>query len=114
MAEPAFREEARAPSFRTFSETLAICRLTLEARGKMSGDECRALAKIYDYAARSLFFNDRAAFRECVMRLYEVEPSFTVKWPKVASLATRLFGFKIAGAVLSSLVRLRSLCRLAS
>lgn len=87
---------------------------TLEARGTMSSDERRALAQIYDYVARSLFFYDRVAFRECVARLYEVEPSFTVKWPKVASLATRLFGFKIAGAVVSSLVRLRSLLRLVS
>jgi glycosyltransferase involved in cell wall biosynthesis len=87
---------------------------TLETRGEMGSDERRALAQIYDYAARSLFYYDRAAFRECVTRLYEVEPSFTVTWPKVASLATTVFGFKIAGAVVSSLVRLRSLLRLAS
>jgi glycosyltransferase involved in cell wall biosynthesis len=87
---------------------------TFEVRGKMSSDERRALARIYDYAARSLFFYDPAAFRECIKRLYEVEPSFTLSWPKVTSLATSVFGFKMAGILVSSLVRLRARFRLAS
>ncbi len=60
---------------------------SLEARGGMNGEERRALAQIYvTTVARSLFFHDRVAFRDCMARLYEVEPGFSAKWPKVASL----------------------------
>src|SRR5262249_2405326 len=58
-----------------------------ETKGQMNAEVRRAFAGIYDYAARSLFFLDRAAFRDCVARLYVVEPEFRPSWPKTAQLA---------------------------
>ena len=78
-----------------------------EARGAMDADHRRALAGIYDYAARSLFFHDRTAFRDCVARLYEVEPHFRLSWPKTARLASAMVGFEAAEKVLSTLKALR-------
>jgi len=82
-----------------------------EAKGTMNAEERRALARIYDYAARSLFFQDQAAFRDCVTRLYSVEPHFAAKWSKIASLAARLVGFGAAGSLLSLLSRLQQIVR---
>jgi glycosyltransferase involved in cell wall biosynthesis len=84
---------------------------TFEARGGMNVDERRAIAQIYDYAARSLFFQDRAAFRECVTRLYEVEQGFRLNWPKVASLISKMLGFKATTTLLSLLTRFRRVLR---
>lgn len=79
----------------------------LEAKGGINRDERRHLAYIYNYTARSLFFHDRAAFRECVARLYDVDPTFPAKWPKIASLAANIVGYKAAGALLSLSTKLR-------
>jgi glycosyltransferase involved in cell wall biosynthesis len=78
-----------------------------EARGVMDADHRRALAGIYDYAARSLFFHDSTAFRDCVARLYEVEPHFRLSWPKTARLASAMVGFGAAEKILSKLRALR-------
>jgi glycosyltransferase involved in cell wall biosynthesis len=85
-----------------------------ETTGNMNSDQRRALVQIYDYVARSLFYYDPAAFRECVSRLYELEPGFTANWPKITHLATKIVGFKLAGILVSSMVKLRSLFSLAS
>ena len=45
----------------------------------MSAEERRALAQIYDYPARSLFFQDKFAFGDCVTRLYNIEPAVPIK-----------------------------------
>jgi len=82
-----------------------------EARGAMSAEQRHAIASIYHFTARSLFFHDRAAFRDCVARLYEVEPGFRPNWPKVAGLASAMIGFRAASALLATLSRLRGLCR---
>jgi hypothetical protein len=82
-----------------------------ERRSGISAEERRALAQIYEYVARSCFFQDKAAFRECIERLYEVEPGFRLTWPKVARLASGLFGFKAAGVLLAALKGLRSMPR---
>src|SRR5262245_46996056 len=80
----------------------------LKCRGGISAEQGRALAQIYNSTAPSLFFHDRAAFRECTARLYEVEPGFRLSWPKVAGLASGLIGFRAAGALLGALRRLRA------
>ena len=78
----------------------------------MHGDMRRAFAQGYDYAARTLFFHDRDAFRDCVARLYALDPGFRFTWPKVASLTSTVFGFKAAGTLLLLLTGLqRSLKR---
>src|SRR5262249_14652446 len=59
-----------------------------ESRGGMTTEQRQALASIYNYAARSLFFQNKLAFRECVARLYDVEPGFRPIWPKAARLAS--------------------------
>jgi len=82
---------------------------TFEARGRMNAEQCHALAQIYDYAARSLFFSDRAGFRDCVGRLYKLEPKFRPTWPKAAELASSMIGFTAAGAVLAAFMWLRGL-----
>lgn len=79
----------------------------IEARGAMNGEMRRAIVQMYDYAARTLFFHDRAAFRDCIVRLYELDPAFRLTWPKVASLALRVFGFKVATALLLPLTAMR-------
>jgi glycosyltransferase involved in cell wall biosynthesis len=79
-----------------------------EERGMMNADECRALAGIYDYAARTLFFHDKVAFRECVARLYQVEPKFRPSWPKTARIASAMIGFEAAGWLLAALRGLRA------
>lgn len=78
-----------------------------EAKGGINPDERRVLAHTYNYAARSLFFHDRAAFRECVARLYYVDPTFPAKWPKIANLAANMVGYKAAGALLSLSTKMR-------
>jgi glycosyltransferase involved in cell wall biosynthesis len=82
-----------------------------EARGAMNADERHALAQVYDYSARFFFLHDRTEFRDCMMRLYRVDPSFSFTWSKTASLASRIFGFKVAGALLSLASRCRSVLR---
>ena len=67
----------------------------------MSAEQCKALAQIYDYVARSLFFHDKLAFRECIARLYDVEPGFRPSWPKTAQLASVVLGFKAAGILIA-------------
>jgi glycosyltransferase involved in cell wall biosynthesis len=81
---------------------------TLERRGALSAEHRGALAQIYDYAARSFFLQDRKAFRDCVARLYRVDPGFRPSWPKAARLAAALVGFQIAGILLAGLTRLRA------
>jgi glycosyltransferase involved in cell wall biosynthesis len=78
-----------------------------ESRGSMSAEERQALAQIYDYVARSLFFHDKLAFRDCIARLYDLEPGFRPSWPKAAQLASAVFGFKAAGILFAALNALR-------
>ena len=89
--------------FRNASDLQAV----FDRRGRTTTEERRALAQIYGYAARSLFFQNEVTFGDCVTRLYEVEPGFRPSWPKVASLASKMFGFKVARALLSLLMILR-------
>jgi glycosyltransferase involved in cell wall biosynthesis len=83
----------------------------IETKGAMHRDLRIAFAQLYGYTARTLFFHDRASFHDCMARLYELEPGFQLTWPKVASLAAKMFGFKGAGALLSSCVKIRRLLR---
>jgi glycosyltransferase involved in cell wall biosynthesis len=78
----------------------------LEAKGAMSADMRSTFAGLYSYTSRTLFFHDRAAFRDSVARIYKFEPSFRLTWPKVASLTSNLFGFKVAGILMSLGTRL--------
>ena len=80
----------------------------LKGRGGISDEQRHALARIYNSAAPSLFLNDRAAFRDCVASLYEVDPGFRLSWPKVVRLASGLIGFRAAGALLGALRHLRA------
>jgi glycosyltransferase involved in cell wall biosynthesis len=82
-----------------------------EARGEINVEQRRVLAQIYDYAARSLFFQDRIAFRECAVRLQQVAPGFQLTWPRVAAVASAILGFKAAGTLLSLLTALRQVAR---
>jgi len=83
-----------------------------EARGRMSADERHALTKSYGRAARSFFVYDRRPlFHECVARIYNVEPGFRPSWPKVASLLSKMFGFKAASMLLPVLSRLQRAVR---
>jgi glycosyltransferase involved in cell wall biosynthesis len=72
----------------------------LEGRGMLSAAQRHALAKVYDYAARSLFFQNKRAFNDCVARLYQVEPKFRLSWPKAARLSSAIVGFQATGALL--------------
>jgi glycosyltransferase involved in cell wall biosynthesis len=87
---------------------------TFEVRGVLNVAERSALASIYNYTARSLFFQDRTAFRECVTRLYEVEQGFRLNWPKVASLASKMLGFAAATTLLSLLTKFQHVLRRAN
>jgi glycosyltransferase involved in cell wall biosynthesis len=78
-----------------------------ESKGGITVEERRALARIYDYVARSLFFYDKAAFRECVARLYQVEPGFRPSWPKAAGLASAVVGFRATTVLVATLGHLR-------
>ena len=78
-----------------------------EARGGINPEERRALAQIFGYVARSLFFQDRSAFRDCMARLSQLDPGFRLTWPMVASLAAKMFGFAAAEVLLSLLTKLR-------
>jgi hypothetical protein len=78
-----------------------------KAKGGMNVEQRRALAQIYDYVARTLFFHDRTAFGRCVARLYEAEPGFRLSWPKIARLTSSLLGFTAAAILLSLMARLR-------
>jgi glycosyltransferase involved in cell wall biosynthesis len=82
-----------------------------EARGGINAEQHHALAQIYDYAARSLFFQDRTSFDECLMRLKQVAPGFQLTWPRVAALASAMLGFQAAGTLLSLLTVLRRVTR---
>jgi glycosyltransferase involved in cell wall biosynthesis len=82
-----------------------------EAPDKMSAEMRRVFARMYGDTARALFFHDRAAFRDCTKRLYEMEPGFELTWPKVVSLASRMLGFKVAGMLLPRMTELRSFLR---
>jgi glycosyltransferase involved in cell wall biosynthesis len=82
-----------------------------EARGGMNAEERFALSNIYNYTARTLFRQDRAAFRNCILRLYQVEQGFRMNWPKVASLASRILGFKATSALLSLVTGFQCLLR---
>jgi glycosyltransferase involved in cell wall biosynthesis len=79
-----------------------------EARGGMSTEERQAIIQVYDYVARSLFYQEQVTFRDCVARLYKLEPHFQIRWPKVAQLVSAMVGFKAATALLPLLTRLRS------
>lgn len=81
----------------------------IEGRGAMSADMRRHFAGLYDYAARTSFFYDRAAFRDSISRLYALEPGFRFTWPKVASLASSTVGFHTAGLVMQLLSKLRKI-----
>jgi glycosyltransferase involved in cell wall biosynthesis len=78
-----------------------------EARGGASAEQRRALAKIYDGAARSLFFHDKEAFRDCLVRLHAIDPDFRTKWTQTANLASAILGFKAGGALMTLLMQLR-------
>jgi glycosyltransferase involved in cell wall biosynthesis len=82
-----------------------------EGSGGMSAEERQALAQIYDYTARSLFFLDKIAFGECVRRLYKVEPGFRPSWPKGARAASAVFGFKATALLFAGLDELRGIPR---
>jgi glycosyltransferase involved in cell wall biosynthesis len=84
---------------------------TLEAKGAMSTNMRHAFARLYDYAARTLFFHDQTTFRDCMVRLYELEPGFHLTWPKVASLVSRVFGLKMARRLLPPLSKFRQVFR---
>jgi glycosyltransferase involved in cell wall biosynthesis len=83
-----------------------------EARGGLSTDERHALTRLYGLASRSFFVHDRRTlFRECVARIYNVEAGFRLSWPKVASLASKMFGFKAASVLLPLMSRLQRAVR---
>jgi len=79
-----------------------------EARGGATPDERRALVRTYGRAARSFFvYGRKPLFHECVARIYNVEPGFRLSWPKVASLTSKMFGFKAASMLLPLLSRIQ-------
>jgi glycosyltransferase involved in cell wall biosynthesis len=84
---------------------------TFEHQDKLNAPQRCALAQIYDYVSRSLFFHDPDAFRECVVRLEQVAPGFRLTWPRVAGLASSILGFRVAGTLLWVLTTLRRMTR---
>ena len=82
-----------------------------EARGGISAEQRHALAEIYDYVARSLFFQDKTSFDECVVRLKQVAPGVRLTWPRVAAGASAMLGLQAAGTLLSLLTALRRVTR---
>ncbi|AMN43742.1 glycosyltransferase family 2 protein [Rhodoplanes sp. Z2-YC6860] len=83
----------------------------VERQGVMSARMQCHIASIYGYSARTLFFYDHEAFRDCIRRLYALEPGFQLTWPKVASVASSVVGFQIAGILLLALAQIASVCR---
>jgi glycosyltransferase involved in cell wall biosynthesis len=78
-----------------------------ESSGLTSAEQRRALAKIYDGAARSLFFHDSAAFRDCLARIHAIDPDFRTKWTQTANFVSATLGFKAGGALMTLLMGLR-------
>lgn len=79
----------------------------IERKGAMSAAMRRHIAGLYGYTARTLFYCDHAAFRDCVGRLYALEPGFQFTWPKIASFTSSIMGFRAA----SNILRLLSTAR---
>jgi len=89
-----------------------ICDLETVLEDRMTADHRRALAKLYALPARSFFvYGETILFRECIRRIYNIEPGFRLTWPKVASLASRLIGINAANILLPMLSRLRRAIR---
>ena len=66
--------QQRRVRLRRLSQRLRFAERYSRAGAVSSAEQRQALAQIYDYVARSLFFHDKLAFRDCVARLYDVEP----------------------------------------
>jgi glycosyltransferase involved in cell wall biosynthesis len=73
----------------------------LEARGAMNHEMRHTFAQMYDYTARTLFFHDPAAYRNCMVRARALDPDFRTKWTRAANLASAIFGFKVASVLLA-------------
>jgi glycosyltransferase involved in cell wall biosynthesis len=82
-----------------------------EARGGINAEQRHALVQIYDYAARSLFYQDKTSFGECLVRLKQLAPGSQLTWPRVAAFASAMLGFKAAETLLSLLNALRRVTR---
>jgi glycosyltransferase involved in cell wall biosynthesis len=78
-----------------------------EAKGMMNGEGRHAFARILDYVARSLFYQDKSAFRDCMARLNGLDPGFRISWPKVADLGSKTIGFGATNVLLSLMSKLR-------
>jgi glycosyltransferase involved in cell wall biosynthesis len=83
----------------------------IESKGAMSAEIRRHIVDLYGYSARTLFFHDQVAFRDCIARLYELEPGFRFTWPKVANFASLAVGFQMAGDFLRLLSGSRQLIK---
>jgi glycosyltransferase involved in cell wall biosynthesis len=75
-----------------------------QAHGGLTPEHRTALAKVYDYTARTLFAAEWETFQENLQRLYQVDPGFRLSWPKVAGIASTLLG-KQGATLLLKLLR---------
>ena len=91
-----------ADVFRNACDLQAI----FEEHGVMNVDLRRAFAQNYDYAARTLFFSDSTAYRDCVARIRALDQGFRSKWVRAAELTSSILGVKAARQVLGPLKKL--------
>ncbi|ARV61248.1 glycosyl transferase family 2 [Nostocales cyanobacterium HT-58-2] len=76
-----------------------------KANGGLTKNRCHALAKVYNYTARSLFMAQQDLFKENIYRLYQVEPGFRLSKSKIAGIASTLLGHQGAFMLLKLLKR---------
>jgi len=73
----------------------------------MSSEMHHEVALAYDFAARTLIFHDQVAFRNCITRIYELEPGFRLSWPIVASMVSTIVGLNVTAALIAPLSKIR-------
>ncbi len=81
------------------------------AHGGLNEERRKALADCYSYTARTLLHSDDAAFKENLGRLYEVQPRFSLSYPKIAGALTTLVGWRTARKVMNVLSKVKSRAR---
>ncbi|MEH2191983.1 MAG: glycosyltransferase [Nostoc sp.] len=72
--------------------------------GGLTPNRCAALAKVYDYTARTLFMTEEKIFQENLRHLYQVDPGFGFTWPKIVGIMSILCS-KQGATILLKLLR---------
>jgi hypothetical protein len=76
-----------------------------ERRGELNAEQIKTLITLYDYTSRTLFMGDFDLFQENLKRLYELEPNFKPRFPKIAGIISAIMGVNLARFVVKKLGR---------